>query len=57
MYYNGLHHDQIMAKDGPIQNGIERNNQYHVVNHRLDKNGRNGGPWCLVRLCQVRRAT
>jgi len=31
-YYNGLHHDQITAEDGPIEMGIER---IHLSPHTL----------------------
>jgi len=31
LYYNGLPHAQISAKDGPLQLGIERSLQYNVI--------------------------
>jgi len=31
MYYNGLPHDQITAKDGPVQLGLERTSPLNVI--------------------------
>jgi len=38
MYYNGLHHDQITAEDGPIEMGIERINPSPIISYcRMDQ--------------------